>query len=60
MSQTKKTEIVDVTVVVTDKGTRVCVDPGGNGATMNAGGEGGPGLPGRGEDEQPVPNSGDG
>jgi hypothetical protein len=25
---------------VTDKGTRMCVDPGGNGATMNAGGEG--------------------
>jgi hypothetical protein len=28
------------------------MDPGGNGATMNAGGEGGPGLPGRREDKQ--------
>jgi hypothetical protein len=47
-------------VRVMDKGKRVCVDPGGNGATMNAGGEGGPGTPGRGEDKQLVPNSGDG
>ncbi len=46
--------------VVTDKGTRVCMDPAGNGVTMNAGGEGGPGLPGRREDEQLVPCSGDG
>jgi hypothetical protein len=33
---------------VTDKETRVCADPGGNGATMNERGEGGPGPPGRG------------
>jgi hypothetical protein len=45
---------------VTDKRTRVCMDPGGNGATMNAGGERGPGPPGKGEDKQLVPNSGDG
>ncbi len=32
---------------VTDKEMRACVDPEGNGATMNEGGEGGPGLPGR-------------
>jgi hypothetical protein len=31
--------------IVTD--IRVCVDPGGNGATMNVGGEGGPSPPGR-------------
>jgi hypothetical protein len=36
------------------------MDPGRNGATMNAGGEGGPGPPGRGEDKQLVPSSGDG
>jgi hypothetical protein len=36
------------------------MDPGGNGATMNAGGERGPGPPGKGEDKQLVPNSGDG
>ncbi len=47
-------------LIVTDKETRVCVDPGGNGATMNERGEGGPGPPGRGEDKQLVSNSGDG
>jgi hypothetical protein len=31
---------------VTDKETRVCMDPGGNDATMNMGEGGGPGLPG--------------
>jgi stress response protein SCP2 len=31
---------------VTDKGMRVCVDPEGNGVTMNEGAEGGPGPPG--------------
>ncbi len=36
------------------------MDPGGNGATMNTGGEGGPSPPGWGEDKQLVPNSGDG
>jgi hypothetical protein len=36
------------------------VDPGGNEATINVGGEWGPGPPGEGEDEQLVPSSGDG
>jgi hypothetical protein len=35
------------------------VDPGGNGVAMNVGGERGPGLPGRREDEHIVPSSGD-
>jgi hypothetical protein len=35
-------------ISVTDKKMRVCVDPEGNGANMNEGGEGGPGPPGRG------------
>jgi hypothetical protein len=33
---------------VTDKEMRVCMDPEGNGANMNEGGEGGLGPPGRG------------
>jgi hypothetical protein len=45
---------------ISDMGTRVCVDPGGNGAIMNVGGEGGPGPPGGGRDEQLLPGSGDG
>jgi hypothetical protein len=47
---------------VTDKGTRACVDHGGNEATMNVGEGGGPGPPGEGggRDEQFVPSSGDG
>ncbi len=53
-----KLEIVILSV--TDKETRVWVDPGGNGATMNAEGEGGPGPPGGREDEQLVPGNGDG
>jgi hypothetical protein len=36
-------------VFVTDKGTGMCVDPGGNEATMNVGEGGGPGPPGGGE-----------
>jgi hypothetical protein len=40
--------IVLATVHVTDKEMRVCMDPEGNGATMNEGGDRGPGLPGRG------------
>jgi hypothetical protein len=32
--------------LVSDKRMRVCVDPEGNGVTMNKGAEGGPGLPG--------------
>ncbi len=48
-----KPEIVILSV--TDKETRVCVDPGGNGATMNAGGEGGPGPPGGREDSSWYP-----
>ncbi len=35
------------------------MDPGGNEATINVGGEWGPGPPGEGEDEQLVPSSGD-
>jgi hypothetical protein len=31
---------------VTDKGKKMCVDPEGNGVTMNEGAEGGPGPPG--------------
>jgi hypothetical protein len=30
----------------TDNGQKVCVDPEGNGVTMNEGAEGGPGPPG--------------
>jgi hypothetical protein len=46
---------------VTDKETRVCVDPGRNEATMNMGGGGVPGLPGGGgRNEQLVPSSGGG
>ncbi len=41
--------------LVTDQGTRVCVDPGGNGVTMNVGGGGGPGPAGGRENEQLVP-----
>jgi hypothetical protein len=47
-------------ILVTGKGAKLCVDPGGNGATMNAGGEGGPGPPGKGEGEQLVASSGGG
>jgi hypothetical protein len=32
-------------VSVTDKGKKECVDPEGNGVTMNEGAEGGPALP---------------
>jgi hypothetical protein len=31
---------------VTDKGKKMCVDPEGNGVTMNEGAEGGPSPPG--------------
>ncbi len=40
--------------------TKMCVDPGGNVALLNVGGEGGPGPPGRGRSEHLVPDSGDG
>jgi hypothetical protein len=43
----------------TDMGTKMCVDPGGNWAILNAGGEGEPGPPGGGSSEQLVPDSGD-
>jgi hypothetical protein len=43
-----------------DIGTKMCVDPGGNGAILNAGGEGGPGPPGGDRSKQLVPGSGDG
>jgi hypothetical protein len=45
---------------VTDMGTQMCLDPGGNGAIMNAGGEGGPGPPGGGRSEQLILGSEDG
>ncbi len=41
-------------------GTKMFMDPGGNGAIMNVGGEGGPSPPGEGRSEQLVPGSGDG
>ncbi len=41
-------------------GTKMCVDPGGNGAIMNVVGEGGPGPPGGGRNEQLILGSGDG
>ncbi len=43
-----------------DKETKMCRDPGENGAILNAGGEGGPGLLGGGGSEQLVPDNGDG
>jgi hypothetical protein len=52
--------MAQIVIIVTDQGTKVCVDPGGKGVTMNAGGGGGPGQPGRRENKQLVPNSGDG
>ncbi len=53
-------KVLDDYISVTDLGTRVCMDFGGNGAIMNVGGEGGTGPPRRGRDEQLVPGSGDG
>ncbi len=47
-------------IPVTYMGTRVCLDPRGNGAIMNVGGEGGLDPPGEGKDEQLVTGSGDG
>jgi hypothetical protein len=32
----------NITIIVTDKGEKECVDPEGNGVTMNEGAEGGP------------------
>ncbi len=45
---------------VTAIGTKMCVDPGGNGAILDAGGEGGPGPPGGDRSKQLVSDSGDG
>ncbi len=45
---------------VMDKGTEICMDPGGNGAILNVGGEGGPGPPSEGRSEQLLPDSRDG
>ncbi len=39
-------------ISVTDRETKKCVDPGENGAILNAGGGGGPGPPGGGENGQ--------
>jgi hypothetical protein len=47
-------------VTVTDKGTKMCVDPGGNGAILNARGGGGPGPPGGEENGQLASDSGGG
>ncbi len=44
-------------LVVTDMGTKMYVDPGGNGAILNVEG---PGPPGGGRSKQLVPDSGDG
>jgi hypothetical protein len=41
-------------------GKKMCADPGGNGAIMSVGGEGGPGPPGGGRSEQLIPGSGEG
>ncbi len=45
---------------VTDIETKMCMDPEGNGAILNAGGEGGPGPPSGDRSKQLVPGSGDG
>jgi hypothetical protein len=45
---------------VTDKGTKMCMDSGGNSAILNVGGKGGPGPPRRGRSQQLVLDSGDG
>ncbi len=50
-------ECVSFVVLVTDKGTKVCADPKGKGAILDAGGEGGPGPPGGGGSEQLVSDS---
>jgi hypothetical protein len=55
-----KTKNVLIIAIVTDKGTKMCVDPWGNGAILNAEGEGGPGPPSGGGSEQLVPDSGGG
>ncbi len=49
-----------LSISLTDIGTRVCMETGGNGAIMNVGGEGGPVPPGGGKDEQLVTGSRDG
>jgi hypothetical protein len=46
--------------IVTGIRTKMCVDPGGNRAILNVGGEGGPGLPGGGRSERLAPDGGDG
>ncbi len=47
-------------ITVTDMGTNMCVDPGGIGAILNAGGGGGPGPPGGKGNEQLASDSGGG
>ncbi len=46
--------------IVTDKKTKMCVDPGGNGAILSAGERGGPGPPGGEENRQLASDSGGG
>jgi hypothetical protein len=43
-----------------DKGMKMCVDPGGNGAILSVGEGGGPGLPGGEENRQLASDSGGG
>jgi hypothetical protein len=47
-------------ITVMDKGTKMCVDPGGNGAILSAGERGGPCLPGGEENGQLASDSGGG
>jgi hypothetical protein len=47
-------------LIVTDRETKKCVDPGENGAIFNAGGGGGPGPPYGKENGQLVSDSGGG
>jgi hypothetical protein len=51
---------VHTNIHVTDKETKKCADPWENGAILNAGGGGGPGLPGGEENGQLATDSGGG
>jgi hypothetical protein len=54
---TLSSEQVLVDVLVTDRETKKCVDPGKNGAILDAGGGGGPGPPGGGGNGQSASDS---
>jgi hypothetical protein len=47
-------------IIVMDKGTKMCVDPGGNGAILSVGERGGPSPPGGEENGQLASDSGGG